>query len=430
MLSRLKILQYFDGPTATCPKLPVCCDNCRSASNSSNTQNVCGNDKEIDFSKDAKILLNAVDLFGGHTGINKPIAVLRGSKLKTVERYHNHKLMGSGVHQSEQFWKIFADLVERKGLLERKHVTGGSFKYTTVNLTQQGRDWLVSAKPFACVPSEQLFQLMTSEKAPPNPSTSTTKPLYDTSSSSNGTLAAHQIANRIDAKPKGNEELKRSLLVVRAMIASREGTMPYKIASEPAIDRLVQIQPLNLQELRDAKVEGFSEALVNQFGHEFLKCIQRSKGLLPQASSENLLVSFNGSSISCSIFFNFSSICWQEVKPTISTENAIATSSSGQHESPSMQSDNQLLFEDDDDDLFLNIQIEGEKIVENPSSAPKAVPPVQAKKPRVTTTFSKRVKYENSSSDEDTPSSNIKAGDSQHRVNPPKPIGIRKRNIF
>ncbi|XP_037041683.1 Werner syndrome ATP-dependent helicase-like isoform X1 [Bradysia coprophila] len=398
---RLKILQYFDGPTATCPKIPVCCDNCRLAATSSNTQNVCINDKEIDFSKDAKILLNAIDLFGGSTGITKPIAVLRGSKLKTVERYHNHKLMGSGVHQSEHYWKIFADLLERNGLLERQHAKHGTFKYSTTNLTRQARDWLVSGRPFACVPSEQLFQMMTSEKNAPNPSS--TKPLYDTQLASNGTLSANQIT-KVEYKPKGNDELKRSLLVVRAMIASREGTMPYKIASEPAIDRLVQIQPLNLQELRDAKVDGFSDALVNQFGPEFLKCIQRSKGLLPQTSSENM------------------------VQPNTSTTKPSTVNSSDQHESPAPQSANQSMF-DDDDDLFLNIEIDGEKIVQNPS-ATKSVP--QTKTARVTTTFSKRVKYENSSSDEDPTSSESKPVDCPQRDahNPPKPIGIRKRKIF
>lgn len=410
---RLKILQYFDGPNAVCPKIPVCCDNCRLASNNRD------HEKEMDFSKDAKILFDAINLFGGSTGLAKPIAVLRGSKAKTVERYHNHKLMASGGHQSEQYWKLFADLLERKGLLEKQHVKGnGKFSYTTVNVTRQGRDWLVSNKPFVCVPSEQLFHLITSEKnAPP------AKPLYDTSSAStasNGTLSVHQLTN----KPKSDEELKRSLLVVRAMIATREGTMPYKIASEPAIDRLVQIQPLNLQELRNAKVDGFSEALVNQFGPEFLKCIQRSKGLLPQTSSENM-VSYNQIENLFS-YFRFCVDFLQEVP----TGKVAADKSPAQHEATSIQSDHQKLLEDDDDDLFMNLEFDGEKVVEVPS-APKSAPPVGVRA-KVTTTFSKRVKYENSSSDEDTPPSKSKPGGSQHSTaqNPPKPVGIRKRNIF
>lgn len=290
MFNRLKILQYFDGPTAKCPKLTVCCDNCRTtALNPANTENICDTNKEIDFSKDAKVLLNAISLFDGFCGISKPIALLRGSKSKSIERYHNHKLMGSGKYQSDQYWKVLADLLERQELLQRQHSkTHQGFGFTTIKVASRGQEWVASGKPLKFVPSEQLLQIMASDKNPvATSSNSTTKPLFDTTY---GTLSLNQTSNKAQIKPnQGDEELKRNLLMVRSMIASREGTMPYKIASEPAIDSLVRKKPLNLQELKDAKVEGFSDALLNQFGSEFLKCIQRSKGLLPQKSTESMV---------------------------------------------------------------------------------------------------------------------------------------------
>lgn len=287
---RLKILQYFDGPSAKSPNLAVCCDNCRLMSSSANTQNISETIKEIDFSEDARLLLNVISLFGGYSGISKPIALMRGSKLKTIERYHNHKLMGCGKHKSEQYWKIFADALERNNLLERQvsKPVGTQYGFTTVKVSSRGQGWLESGTPLKFIPPEQLSQLIISERSVS--ATSATKPLYDTSSASLGTLSIDKISNKSDVKPnKDNEELKRSLMVVRAMIASREGTMPYKIASEPAIDRLVQMKPLNLQELRDAKVDGFSETLLKQFGPEFLNCILRSRGLLPLKSTENVV---------------------------------------------------------------------------------------------------------------------------------------------
>lgn len=299
MFNRLKILQYFDGPTAKYEKQIICCDNCRLASTSSNTENITDSNKEVDFSADAKILLDAIRLFDGFSGVTKPIALIRGSKSKSIERYHNNKLMGTGKHRSEQYWKTFADFLERNELLQRQFSKGNNFGFYVIKLTRQGQEWVVSNKPLKLVPSEQLFQLMTSEK-----NVSTAKPLYDTSlaSISHGTLSVNQSAN------KGDEELKRNLMMVRAMIASREGTMPYKIASEPAIDHLVRTKPLNLQELRDAKVDGFSEALLKQFGSEFLKCIQRSKGLLPQKSLDNLvsLVELANDPV---FHFNFPNFC-------------------------------------------------------------------------------------------------------------------------
>lgn len=297
LFNRLKILQYFDGPTATCEKLTVCCDNCRLALTSSNTENISDSNKEVDFSKDAKILLDAIRLFDGFSGVSKPIALIRGSRSKSIERYHNNKLMGTGKHRSDQYWKTFADFLERNELLQRQFSKSNNYGFFIIKLTRQGQEWVVSNKPLKLIPSEQLLQLMTSEK------NVSSKPLYDTSlaSVSHGTLSVNQSANKCD------EELKRNLMMVRAMIASREGTMPYKIASEPAIDHLVRMKPLNLQELRDAKVDGFSEALLQQFGSEFLKCIQRSKGLLPQKSMDNMvsLVELANESAFHFIFNNF-----------------------------------------------------------------------------------------------------------------------------
>lgn len=95
-------------------------------------------------------------------------------------------------------------------------------------------------------------------------------------------------------------------------------------------------------------------------------------------------------------------------------------------------SDYQNVF-DDDDDLFMMVDYENSK--ENLD----AQKPVQSKDetkkpPNITTTVTKRVKYENSSSsDEDKSSPKNKKSDESARPtfqNPPKPIGIRKRNIF
>lgn len=293
MNTRLKILQYFDGPSARSPKLKVCCDNCRNVSNSDNGQNKV---EEVDFSTDAKIMLDAINLFDGYSGLAKPIAVIRGSKLKTIERFHNHKLMGSGMYKSEQYWKLLGDILEREEFLERKSLSG--FAGATIKISRRGQQWLTSNRPLKLVPPEQMVHLMKSEKniSVPAAATSSIKPLYNTSATSHGTLSVNQTSNKTD------EELKRNLMMTRAMIASREGTMPYKIASEPAIDRLVRTKPLNLQELKDAKIEGFSEALIRQFGWDFLKCIQRSKGLLPQNSMENMVRSVTLSSFSCLIY--------------------------------------------------------------------------------------------------------------------------------
>lgn len=88
------------------------------------------------------------------------------------------------------------------------------------------------------------------------------------------------------------------------------------------------------------------------------------------------------------------------------------------------------MFDDNDDELFMNVECDGEKLIENSAAVTSSTQTkVPAKVPRLTTTASKRVVYDNSSSDEDT-SSGSKADRPPTQI-PPKPMGIaRKRNIF
>lgn len=101
----------------------------------------------------------------------------------------------------------------------------------------------------------------------------------------------------------------------------------------------------------------------------------------------------------------------------------------------STTSDNKIEFEDDDE-LFINLEFDCEKLGDSSNAQKPVESKVEKKVVRVTTTASKRVKYENSSSDEETESIS-KGNDTscpktsvQNPPNPPKPVGIRKRNIF
>lgn len=87
------------------------------------------------------------------------------------------------------------------------------------------------------------------------------------------------------------------------------------------------------------------------------------------------------------------------------------------------------MFEDDDE-LFMNLEFDGDKLNVSSGASTSVHSKAETKKPRITTTT--RVKYENSSSDEE-PSSSSKSNGNRPQTSvpePPKPIGIRKRNIF
>lgn len=140
----------------------------------------------MDVTADANIMLDALTLFNGVSGVNKPIALIRGSKVKSINSYHNHNLMGSGKHRSELYWKIFTDCLTKNELLRRKHLKIGDFHFLAIEMTQIGKNWLKAGKkPLKLVLSEQLLELLNSEK-----NVSTGKPLS----------TANQLSKKADRK--------------------------------------------------------------------------------------------------------------------------------------------------------------------------------------------------------------------------------------
>lgn len=103
---------------------------------------------------------------------------------------------------------------------------------------------------------------------------------------------------------------------------------------------------------------------------------------------------------------------------------------------PDVQTDNQQMFEDEDDEIFMNLEVDCKKLEESSTNVqnPAGQLKVQKKAVRINTTVSKRVKYENSSSSDEENTSASRPDVSKRQQssvqNPVKPVGIRKRNIF
>lgn len=263
---RLKILQYFEGENVTCTPRLNCCDNCRRGSIATDITNIYKNLDEnglYDFTADARLLVEALKLFNGWSGYSKPISLLRGSHSQAIKKYHGHPLHGRGKFKSEDFWQALADQLERLSFFEKvslRNVQQKAFGHT-IKLTQKAEIWLNANETLALKPTDQMLKFLPKKHASPEKST--------------------KLLQSIPIMAKATTtDLKNSLLLVRIALASQYDTKPYVIASNLALEQIADKQPLSLDDMRAAKIDGFSEAKIIKFGQKFITAILKWKRFL------------------------------------------------------------------------------------------------------------------------------------------------------
>lgn len=82
-------------------------------------------------------------------------------------------------------------------------------------------------------------------------------------------------------KAKFIAELLEAIRSCRGQLAILHGCKPHMVATRNAMQQLTEIRPLNMEELKAAKIDGFSETKARKFGPSFIECIQRKVQALP-----------------------------------------------------------------------------------------------------------------------------------------------------
>ncbi|XP_035775567.1 Werner syndrome ATP-dependent helicase homolog [Anopheles albimanus] len=303
------ILQYFEGTlaqigsneTATATqaagdgKPRRCCDNCTRGGVAKDCERYEGIDTDgrYDFGTDAEHLLKAIEAFGGGTGLSLPIMLLRGSKNKKLnESNYRNPLYGVGKTRDEEWWKSLGSLLEREGFLTKVKIDNTFNRFASIykiQLTAAARKWLNSnSKPpnrrqLLLKPTADMFKsfkviVRTPEPVAVSEQTSPTgsrKPVLNITTS-RGFLPAS-----VAGPQNMTQELVQTLLKKRSELATAFECMPYMIASNAALHQMATKRPLNLAEMRNAQLDGFSDVKLQKFGREFLICIQQKLNYLP-----------------------------------------------------------------------------------------------------------------------------------------------------
>ncbi|XP_058813595.1 bifunctional 3'-5' exonuclease/ATP-dependent helicase WRN-like [Topomyia yanbarensis] len=293
------ILRYFEGDNVKVEPRKQCCDNCdRTVSGVRDSERYEGIDENgnYDFSKDTEHLLKAIEAFGGGTGIALPIALLRGSKSKKLnDHYLKNPLHGVGKSRDEDWWKALAVLLEREGFLNKIKLPNNYNKFALIykiQPTPKAKKWLETPnRKLSMKPTTEMFKSLRFVRA---------QPLYETTSdfqSQPKTLpkllpppvsgSSRILEQTVAQKQDFIQDMVKILLKKRSELATSYECMPYMIASNLALHQMATIRPLNLEEMKHAKLDGFSDIKIQKFGKEFLSCIQQKLNFLPGNSDSS-----------------------------------------------------------------------------------------------------------------------------------------------
>ncbi|XP_055524633.1 bifunctional 3'-5' exonuclease/ATP-dependent helicase WRN-like isoform X2 [Wyeomyia smithii] len=289
------ILKYFEGKDIVAQPRKHCCDNCdRTVGGVKDSDRYEGIDENgnYDFGKDSEHLLNAIDAFGGGTGIALPIALLRGSKSKKLhERYLRHPLHGVGKSKDDEWWKALAALLEREGFLNKIKLQNNYNKFALIYKIQPtalAKKWLSTPdRKLLMKPTAEMFKLLRTVRVQPLFNTNTDFQSHNTLPGSSTSTNSSRLLEPVVLKQDMVQDLVKSLLKKRSELATSYECMPYMIASNQALHQMATIRPLNLEEMKRAQLDGFSDIKIQKFGKSFLSCIQQKLNFLPSSADNS-----------------------------------------------------------------------------------------------------------------------------------------------
>ncbi|VDK84083.1 unnamed protein product [Litomosoides sigmodontis] len=96
--------------------------------------------RRLNYGDEVLILLRAVNIFGGYTGLGKVVDFVKG-KANVAQVKQESEYYGSGKHKTEVFWKELARVLRMNGYIIETKSSFNSYAHL-ISLSDKGRSWL------------------------------------------------------------------------------------------------------------------------------------------------------------------------------------------------------------------------------------------------------------------------------------------------
>ncbi|XP_037076328.1 Werner syndrome ATP-dependent helicase homolog [Pollicipes pollicipes] len=294
---RRALLRHFDS-VAAAGERHGCCDNCNNKYGNKRTAGPDATEQDggRNFAAQAAMLLGAVQLCKGRSGLSTPILYLRGSSNKKVwEWLKEQEGHGSGKEYSDVFWKALGKmLMFEKYLGERgggaMRARGGAMRgrgrgapsfFTTVHVTAKGEEFLKAyardrATRLELVPTEGMraqqrpnhtdFADVTAAAGSARRQVLPDRPADDQAVCG---VTVEPLPDPTELKYRGL--LYTELLALRSRLSDQLGVMPYMVASNKTLLELARRRPSSVRRL--VAVEGVTDIKAQKYGYEIVELI-------------------------------------------------------------------------------------------------------------------------------------------------------------
>lgn len=255
---RADILAHF-GQTLDTVRSTKCCDNCTQSLLSTPRDQTCASEEDelVDFTQDARLILEAVSQCGGVYGLGIPCAVLKGVSDKTVKEYLTRlPIFGQGKNKSKTYWMALGRSLMAQGYIGQKAVLGGQFKYSTCHIAPKGSKFLRDpTAEFKQIPTKELRAPDVRQKQPDFRDT------YPSQEPSEDWLSKSKESS---AKI---EDIHLKLVQLRSTLATKLGLAPYMVLPEETLQQLSLIRPSSVDKMEKL---GIPRAKIEKFGQDFV----------------------------------------------------------------------------------------------------------------------------------------------------------------
>lgn len=277
LFHRKYLLEYFGSNTSHIRPRNNCCDNCDNGSSRitlSDTYEGIDDEGNYDFTENASLLLTALQITGK---VAVAITVLKGSSEKKALEFKNNKVYGAGKIWPKEYWTHLVDQLKDYQYITIKKLP---LPYRPIQvISPKGVAWLRTKERLILKAKPEMYPYFRKKrKVVQNnnliPSTST-KP----------SSTAVSMGPQAGAEPEYDDDdyqlqaemsdkhLEEILLGIRAVLAENSDVMPFLVASNLAIQQMVQKKPVSAKEFKLYMIDGFSLAKMEKFASYFVNGI-------------------------------------------------------------------------------------------------------------------------------------------------------------
>lgn len=278
-------MEYFGSDAKHIRPRSKCCDNCDNGSSRitlSDTYEGIDDEGNYDFTTNAYLLLRAMQITNK---VAVAISVLRGSSEKKAMEYKNEKdIYGAGKIWPKEYWNHLVDQLKVNEYITIKKLP---LPYRPIQvISPSGVAWLKTS------PTQRLILKAKPEMYPffrkkkkvvqnvaMGPSTSNNVPVKVVTKVQEN-VPKEDAAMEVDVDDDYQAEVEKSdkhlgeiLLGIRAVLAENSDCMPYLVATNMAIQQMVEKKPVSIKEFKSYIIDGFSVAKIDKFASFFVNGI-------------------------------------------------------------------------------------------------------------------------------------------------------------